>query len=184
MIIPSPHTGKRPRISPLAFIAPTATIIGDVTIEEGVNIWYGAVIRGDVCTIKIGKNTSIQDNCVVHSEEGTTCTIGDHIIIGHKALVHGECSVGRGTMVGMASVIMQNTIVGEEVIIAAGALARKEVPARTLIAGIPAVVKKELNKEEIEKTYQNARFYANNGKKYREAGYNHPGIDEFYVIGI
>jgi len=100
MIIPSPVNGIKPKISPKAFIAPNATIIGDVTIEAGANIWYGAVLRGDTCSIKIGKNTSIQDNCVLHSQAGTECVIEDHVIVGHSAMIHGPCVVERCSLIG------------------------------------------------------------------------------------
>lgn len=189
MIIPSPHTGIKPKIGPNVFVAPTATIIGDVEIGEGSNIWFGAVIRGDVCTIKIGKNVSIQDNCVIHSEAGTTCIIGDNIIMGHKAIVHGPCTVANNVMIGLGSTVLAGTKIGEGAMIAAGAVARKEVRAKTLVMGIPAIEKKELNAEEVEGTIQNSKFYMNNGQKFIEKGYNHPGIEEFqeseeeYVLG-
>ncbi|MFX1343558.1 MAG: gamma carbonic anhydrase family protein [Promethearchaeota archaeon] len=85
IIIPSPETGKKPQIHESAFIAPTAVIIGDVTIGEGSNVWFGATIRGDWGTIKIGKNTSIQENVTIHIEAGSSVTIGDDCIIGHHA---------------------------------------------------------------------------------------------------
>ena len=179
MIIPSPHTGIKPRIGLNVFIAPTATIIGDVTIGEGSNIWFGAVIRGDVCSIKIGKNVSVQDNCVIHSETGSTCTIGDNIIMGHKAIVHGPCIVGNNIMIGLGSIVLQGSQIGDGAMIAAGAVARKEVKSRALMMGIPAIEKKEVTEEEVEGTILNAKFYANNGKKFIEAGHNHPGIEEF-----
>jgi carbonic anhydrase/acetyltransferase-like protein (isoleucine patch superfamily) len=181
MIIPSPHTGIKPKIGNNVFIAPTATIIGDVTINDGSNIWYGAVIRGDVCTIKIGKNVSVQDNCVIHSEAGTTCTIGDNIIMGHKAIVHGPCTIGNNVMVGLGSTVLAGSQVGDGAMIAAGAVARKEVRAKTLVMGIPAVEKKTLTDEEVEGTIQNSEFYMKNGKKFIEQGYNHPGIEEFQL---
>ena len=91
--MPSPRTGKKPNIHESAFIAPTATIIGDVTIGEGTNVWFGAIIRGDWGTIKIGKNTSIQENVTIHIKMGTTAIIGNDCIIGHHAMIHGPAEI-------------------------------------------------------------------------------------------
>ncbi len=181
MIISSPHTGKKPRISPDAFVAPNATIIGDVTIEAGANIWYGAVLRGDVCEIRVGKNTSIQDNCVLHSEVGTKCIVGDNCIVGHMAMIHGPCEIGDFTMIGLKSTVLQNTTVGRGALLAGGAVARKVVKDNCLYVGIPASFKKELGDKHIDHVKSNALFYADNGKKFREAGFNHPNIEEFLV---
>lgn len=178
-IFASPHTGKKPRISPNAFVAETATIIGDVIIESGANIWYGALIRGDYCTIKIGKNTSIQDNCVVHSEAGTTCIIKDNIVVGHCAIVHGPCTVEDNCLIGINSVVLQNTTVGMGCVIAAGAIARKQIAPMSMMVGTPAVLKKTLTKDDMSEAEMAAKAYAQNGKKFREAGRNHPGIEEF-----
>lgn len=185
MIIPSPHDPtKIPKISPEAFVAETAVVIGDVTIEAGANIWYGAILRGDVCTIHVGKNTSIQDNAVLHAEIGTSCLVEDHCIIAHHAMVHGPCNVGRRTTVGINAVILQKTTVGEGCIIAAGGVARGEVPKYCMLAGVPAEKKKDLDEKSASATEKNAVFYANNGKKFREAGNNHTNIEKFLVNGL
>jgi carbonic anhydrase/acetyltransferase-like protein (isoleucine patch superfamily) len=174
MIIPSPQDlSKVPKISPEAFIAKNAVIIGDVTIEAGANIWYGAVLRGDVCEIKIGENTSIQDNCVVHAEIGTKAIVEDHCIVGHLAMVHGDCHVGRCTTVGLKATVLANTTIGEGALIAAGAVARKIIPPYALITGVPGVFKKDLGPKNMDATKRNAQFYAINGKKFKEAGECH-----------
>lgn len=179
MIIPSPVTGIKPKISPKAFIAPNATIIGDVTIEEGANIWYGAVLRGDTCSIKIGKNTSIQDNCVLHSERGTECIIKDHVIVGHSAMVHGPCIVGRCSLIGISSIILQGSKVGEGALVAGGATARNEIPALTLVVGTPAKPKKNLPESKIAENIQGAINYVINAKKFIEGGQNHPDLEPY-----
>jgi carbonic anhydrase/acetyltransferase-like protein (isoleucine patch superfamily) len=184
MIIPSPHTGIKPRISPKAFVAPTATIIGDVVIEEGANIWFGAVLRGDVCAIRVGKNTSVQDNCILHSEIGTTCMVKDHIIMGHSSIVHGPCTIGSKAMIGIASTVLQRSTVGTGTMIGAGAVAKGEISEKSLMLGIPAILKRPVSDEEIEGTYNNALFYANNGQKFREAGHNHPSIEAFWDVSL
>ncbi|MHA1720858.1 MAG: gamma carbonic anhydrase family protein [Promethearchaeota archaeon] len=179
MIIPSPITGKKPRISPKAFIAPNATIIGDVTIEAGANIWYGAVLRGDNCRIHVGKNTSIQDNCVLHSEHDTECIVKDHVIVGHTAMIHGPCIVDRCTLIGINSIILQGSKVGTGAIVAGGATARKEIPALTLVVGTPAKPKKELPESKIAENEAAAIAYVKNAKKFLDAGQNHPGLEQF-----
>ncbi len=179
MIIPSPVTGVKPKISPKAFIAPTATIIGDVNIEAGANIWYGAVLRGDNCSIKIGKNTSIQDNCVLHSQAGTECIVKDHVIMGHSAMIHGPCVVECCSLIGISSTILQGTTVGTGAIVAGGATARNEIPPLTLVVGTPAKPKKNLPESIIAKNEQAAIDYVNNAKKFIEGGQNHPGLEPY-----
>ena len=179
MIIPSPVTGIKPKISPKAFIAPNATIIGDVTIEAGANIWYGAVLRGDTCSIKIGKNTSIQDNCVLHSQAGTECIIEDHVIVGHSAMVHGPCIIGRCSLIGISSSVLQGSKVGAGAIVAGGATARNEIPALTLVVGTPAKPKKNLPESIIAENEQAAINYVNNANKFLEGGQNHPGLEPY-----
>ena len=179
MIIPSPVTGVKPKISPKAFIAPNATIIGDVIVEAGANIWFGAVLRGDNCSIKIGKNTSIQDNCVLHSQEGTECIIEDHVIVGHNAMVHGPCIVERCTLIGISSIVLQGSKIGSGAIVAGGATARYEIPGLTLVVGTPAKPKKNLPESIIAENEQAAIDYVNTAKKFIEGGQNHPDLEPF-----
>jgi len=185
MIIPSPTSGKKPKISPKAFVASTAVIIGDVTIEAGANIWFGAVLRGDEGHIHIGKNTSIQDNCVLHSEHEVECRVGNNIIVGHKATIHGPCTVEDYAMVGIDSVILQGTTVRQGALVAGGAVARGEIPAFAMVAGVPAKVKKELDKTtRIEQGKEAALDYVIRAKKYLDQGLNHPGIEEFFDAAL
>ena len=179
MIIPSPVTGIKPKISPKAFIAPNATIIGDVTIEAGANIWYGAVLRGDTCSIKIGKNTSIQDNCVLHSERGTECIVEDHVTVGHSAMIHGPCIVKRCTLIGINSIVLQGSKIGKGALVAGGATARNEIPALTLVVGTPAKPKKKFSEAKIEENIQGAINYVNNARKFIDSGQNHPGLEPY-----
>jgi len=169
LIISSPRTGKVPQIHESVFIAPTAVIIGNVTIGEGSNIWFGAVLRGDWGTIIIGKNTSIQENVTIHNEIGSTVEIGDNCIIGHHAMVHGPCTIGNGCLVGIGANVLHRSKMGDGSIIGAGAvLLGKEIPPRTLAVGVPAKIKKQLpqiGKMEGSKT---AGVYADNGKLFKE----------------
>ena len=134
--MPSPRTGKKPQIHESVFIAPTAVIIGDVSLDQGTNIWFGAVLRGDWGTIKIGKNTSIQENVTIHNEIGSTVEIGDDCIIGHHAMIHGPCTIENGCVIGIGSNVLHRSIVREGAQIGAGAvLVNKEIPQRTLAVG-------------------------------------------------
>lgn len=141
--------GKRPRIHRSAWIAPNATIIGDVEIGPGASVFYGCVLRGDVNTITVGARTNIQDNCVLHVDCDAPCTLGDDVTIGHLALVHGA-TVGNGTLIGMKSALLSRSEVGPGSLIAAGAvvLEGQVIAPRSLAAGVPAKVRRELSAEQ------------------------------------
>lgn len=169
MIIPSPRTGKEPKIHESAFVAPNATIIGDVHLEEGVNVWFGAVLRADWGTIQIGKNTSVQENVSIHIEVGKSAIIGSDCIIGHHAMLHGPCEVEDGCIVGIGSNLLHNALLRKGSVLAAGAvLLNKEIPPRSLAVGIPASVKKEgIYAGKLQGTLT-SREYAENGKAFKE----------------
>ena len=169
IIMPSPRTGKEPQIHESAFIAPNATIIGDVTIEEGVNVWFGAVMRGDWGTIKIGRNTSVQENVTIHIEYDKSAIIGADCIIGHHAMIHGPCVIEDGCLVGMGSNVLNNSKLGEGSLLAAGAtLVNKEIPPKCLAVGTPADVKKQLTDSTQLIGARTSGLYAKNGKDFKE----------------
>jgi carbonic anhydrase/acetyltransferase-like protein (isoleucine patch superfamily) len=169
IIMPSPRTGKEPKIHETAFIAPNATIIGDVEIGEGANIWFGAILRGDWGTIKIGKNTSIQENVTIHIELGKSVVIGDDCIIGHHAMIHGPSEIGNGCLVGIGSNVLHNTKMNDGSMVGAGAvLLNKELPERTLAVGIPAKIKKELDKSGRLVGAKTSGTYVKNGEAFKE----------------
>ncbi len=143
--------GKKPKIHPRAFIAPTACVIGDVAIGEGSSVWPGAVVRGDLNPIVVGKYTSIQDNSVIHTDPGGMASIGDYVTVGHGAIVHGA-EVGDHVLVGMRSILLNRARVGRCSVIAAGSvlLERTEIPPATMVAGTPAKVVKTLSEKEQE----------------------------------
>jgi carbonic anhydrase/acetyltransferase-like protein (isoleucine patch superfamily) len=140
-----PMNGHTPQISPSAFIAPTAVLIGNVVIGEGSSIFYGAVLRGDQGRIVIGSGTNVQDNVTIHIPEDGTTVVGDNVTIGHGAVLEG-CTVEAGSLIGMNAVIMQDAVVGEGAFVAAGSIVTEnmKIPPRVLVAGVPAKVKKEL----------------------------------------
>lgn len=157
-----PFAGKRPRIHHTAWIAPTATIIGDVEIGPQASVFYGAVLRGDVNRIVVGARSNIQDNCVLHVDRNAPCTLGDDVTIGHLALVHGA-TVGNGTLIGMKSALLSRSEVGPGSLIAAGAvlLEGQVIGPRSLAAGIPATVKRELDETTSAAFIPHARRYVN-----------------------
>lgn len=145
------YKGRRPNVSPQAFVAPTAVLIGDVTVGPEASIWFGAVLRSDENQnpIVIGARTSIQDNCVLHSGEGAV-VIEEDVTVGHAAVMEG-CTIRRSAIIGMNSTLLEDTEVGEESLIAAGSvvLPHTRIPPRCLAAGSPAKVKKEIGGEAL-----------------------------------
>jgi carbonic anhydrase/acetyltransferase-like protein (isoleucine patch superfamily) len=151
------------------FIAPTATVIGDVELGNEVSIWYGAVLRGDSDKIKVGNRTNIQDNAVLHCDPNEPAIIGDECIIGHGAIVHGA-TLANNVLVGMHSTVLNGATVGEFSIIGANALVTSGtiIPPRSLVLGSPAKVVKTIGEEQMEAIKQNAKVYVEKGKEYLE----------------
>ena len=150
-----------------AYIAPNATVMGDVSIGEGSCIWYGSVVRGDESSIRIGDRTNIQDNCVVHTDSAHTVEIGNDVTVGHGCILHG-CSVGDGTMVGMGSIILNGAKIGKQCLIGAGSLVtgKLKVPDGSLVMGNPAKVKGALTDTEKNSCLKNAAVYVEEAKKH------------------
>ena len=154
-----------PKIGENCFIANTATILGDVEISDNVAIWFGAVIRGDLAKIKIGRGTNIQDNSVVHVSKDVPTTIGSYVTVAHGAVIHA-CSVGDNCLIGIKSVILDHAEIGENTIIGAMSFVGngKKIPAGVMAVGVPAKVIRELTQMEIEslkgyaeRNYKNAK---------------------------
>ncbi len=142
-----PYGNKKPRIAKSAFVAPTAALIGDVTVEEGASIWFGAVLRGDRGSIVIKAGANVQDNVIVHLKlEGSQAVVGENATIGHGAILH-DCTIGKGAIVGIGAIVLDFAEVGEEAIVAAGSVVGDKmiIPPRHLAAGVPAKVKKEIS---------------------------------------
>ncbi|HEY0038256.1 MAG TPA: gamma carbonic anhydrase family protein [Longimicrobium sp.] len=168
-----PFAGIHPRIHPSAFVAPGATIVGNVTVGEEASIWFGAVIRGDdpEHEIRVGARTSIQDNCVLHvSKQGPTL-IGAGVTVGHGAVLE-SCTVGDGALIGMNAVVLQRAVVGAEALVAAGAVVGggAEIPPRCMAAGSPAAVKKELAGESLRWVTTSAEHYVELSRDYLAQG--------------
>ena len=160
--------GKQPRLGQGVFVADGVSIIGDVEIGNDVSLWYGVVLRGDVHFIKIGSRTNIQDNCVLHVTGGLFPTIvAEEVTIGHAAVVHG-CTVKKGALIGMGSRVLDGAVVGECALVAAGAVVPEGmvVPPRTLVAGVPAKVKRPLTDAEIERLDMSWKHYVELKDRY------------------
>ncbi|WMM23695.1 gamma carbonic anhydrase family protein [Tissierella sp. MB52-C2] len=151
---------KSPKIHEEAFIAETADVLGDVTIGEGTSIWYGAVARGDMNTIVIGKYSNVQDNSSLHVDSNEPLKIGDYTTVGHNAVVHG-CTIGNNCLIGMGAIILNNAIIGDNCIIGAGALITEGavIPPNSLVLGAPGKVKRELTEDDIKSIKDNAVRY-------------------------
>lgn len=173
MALVIPFAGKRPRIDPSAFLAPTAVIIGDVTIGPESSVWFGAVIRGDSPDhgIVIGKRTSIQENCVVHVGRWGPTVVGDDVTVGHGAKFEC-CTIGNRSVIGMNAVILQNVDIGEECVIAASTVVLEgaEIPSRSVVAGVPGKIKKTLEGGAAEWIEDGGEHYVRLSRAYLEQG--------------
>jgi len=142
------YKGKRPRVDPSAFVAPTAVLIGDVEVGPESSIWFGAVLRGDNGPIRVGARTSIQDNCVLHVSEHGQTIVGDDVTVGHCAVME-DCRIEPFALIGSNAVVLTGAVVGERSLIAAGSVVgeKAHIPPGVLAAGAPASVKKTLDGE-------------------------------------
>lgn len=131
--------GKRPTVHPEAFVAPTATLIGDVTVERGASVWYGAVLRADICTIVVREGANVQDNSVLHAAPGETLVVGRDATVGHGCVVHCR-EVGERALVGNGSTLLDHAVVGPRTLVAAGSVVTPgtELPGGMVAAGVPA----------------------------------------------
>lgn len=152
--------GQRPAIHPSARLAENAVLVGAVTVAEEANIWYGAVLRGDCCTVRVGAGSNIQDNCVLHSDAGFPLDVGADVTVGHAAVLHG-CTVGDGSTVGMGAILLNGCKIGKNCLIAAGALVTQGavIPDGSLVMGSPAKVRRPLNPEELAGLRHGAEEY-------------------------
>ena len=147
-----------PDLSLAAFVAPGATVMGQVTLAAGSSVWYAAVVRGDVERIEIGEHTNIQDGAVLHGDPGEPTVLEDYVTVGHRAVIHGAY-IEQGCLIGIGAVILNGVRVGAGSMIGAGCVVTKDVPPRSLMVGVPAKKVREISEAEAENLLEHARRY-------------------------
>jgi len=161
--------GRRPTLPPDGFfwLAPNATVIGDVMVGLDVGIWFGAVLRGDNEPINIGARTNIQESCTLHTDMGFPLSIGEECTIGHNAILHG-CAIGEGSLIGMGAIVLNGARIGRGCLVGAGALVTegKTFDDHSLIVGSPAKAVRTLDKEAATKLRQSAAHYVDNWRRF------------------
>ncbi|MGJ0388114.1 gamma carbonic anhydrase family protein [Microbacterium sp. CGR1] len=162
--------GKTPSVDAGAFVADGARLVGDVSLAAGASVWYNAVLRGDSAGIVIGPGSNVQDNVSVHVDSGHPVVVGAKVSIGHNAVVHG-CTIGDGSLVGMGAVVLSGAVIGAGCLIAGGAvvLGGTEVPDGSLVAGVPAKVRRTLSDEERAGLIANADIYLGHLQTHAQA---------------
>jgi len=165
-----PFDNSTPRIDPTSWVAPNATLVGDVTIEAHASVFYGAVVRADRDAIRIGAGTNVQDNVTMHTDAGLVLDIGSRVSIGHGATLHG-CTVENDCLIGMGATVLNGAVIGAGSLVAAGAVVLEytSIPAGSLVTGIPAKVARPLSEEERTALVENARHYAELSHAHRAA---------------
>ncbi|MCE9555578.1 MAG: gamma carbonic anhydrase family protein [Planctomycetes bacterium] len=156
------------QVAPSAFIADGAVVLGDVTLGEQSSVWFQAVLRGDVASIRIGSRTNIQDGCVLHADEGFPCMLGDDVTVGHRAIVHG-CTIEDRVLIGMGAIVMNGAVIGHDSIVAVGAVVPEgmHVPPNSLAIGLPAKVRRTLEAKDHARIAHAAEHYVRNAERYR-----------------
>lgn len=159
--------GISPQLGEGAWIADSAQVIGTVELGPNTSVWFGAVIRGDTETIRIGRNSNIQDLCVLHADIGKPLTVGDDVTVGHQVMLHG-CTVGDGSLIGIQAVVLNGAKIGRNCIVGAGSVVteNKEFPDNSLIIGSPAKVVRTLDPEAAARLPEHAAGYAGNARRY------------------
>ncbi len=164
-----PFAGHTPDIHESAFIAPTASIIGNATLAEDSSAFYGVSVRADTAAITVGPGTNLQDNVVLHADPGFPCSVGARVSVGHAAVVHG-CTVEDDCLIGMSATILNGAVIGTGSLVAAGAVVLEGtiIPPRSLVAGVPGKVRRELTDEEYDGVRSNAAHYRELALAHRE----------------
>jgi carbonic anhydrase/acetyltransferase-like protein (isoleucine patch superfamily) len=165
----APFSLDPPDLSLATFIAPDAQVIGAVRVEEGVSIWYGAVLRGDVERIAVGRSTNIQDGAILHGDPGMPTILGNYVTVGHRAIVH-SATVEDGVMIGMGAILLNGVTVGQGSIVAAGAVVTKNVSPHTLVAGVPGKPMRVISEEEAQSLIHHAQQYEALARAYKHKG--------------
>lgn len=161
--------GVAPRIDGSSFVAPGAVVIGAATVLSEASVWFGVVMRADTERIVIGRGSNVQDNCVLHADPGFPLEIGEHVTVGHQAMLHG-CTIGDGSLIGINAVILNGAVIGRHCLIGANALITEgmQVPDGSMVLGSPGRVRRELSAEERARIEESARRYRLKAVLFRE----------------
>ncbi len=161
---------RTPELRGSAWVAENATVIGSVIIEDGASVWFNTVVRGDNDLITIGRYSNVQDSAVLHTDAGIRLNIGEYVVVGHQAMLHG-CSIGEGSLIGIQAIILNNALIGRECLIGAGALIPegKVIPDRSLVVGSPGKVVRQITDEEVARIRLSCEQYAERARRYRES---------------
>lgn len=164
-----PFGGNSPAVHESAFVAPSASIIGNATLAENSSAFYGVSVRADTAAITVGAGSNLQDNVVLHADPGFPCTVGERVSVGHAAVVHG-CTVEDDCLIGMGATVLNGAVIGAGSLVAAGAVVLEGtvVPPRSLVAGVPAKVRRGLTEEEFDGVRDNAARYVELAAKHRD----------------
>jgi carbonic anhydrase/acetyltransferase-like protein (isoleucine patch superfamily) len=156
-----------PTLAPTAWVADEAVVIGNVQLDAGASVWFGAVLRGDNELIHIGENSNVQDGAVLHTDMGFPMTIAANVTIGHQAMLHG-CTVGEGSLIGIQAIILNGAVIGKNCLVAAGAVVKENAnfPDGSLIVGAPAEAKRTMTPEQQAKLSRNTGFYVKNAERF------------------
>ncbi|MEE1941996.1 gamma carbonic anhydrase family protein [Streptomyces sp. TRM 70361] len=168
--------GREPVVHPEAYLAATAVVVGEVSLGAGASVWYNAVLRGDCDAITVGPDSNIQDNCTVHADPGFPAVVGERVSVGHNAVLHG-CAVEDEVLVGMGATVLNGARIGTGSLIAAHTLVPQGmvIPPGSLVAGVPARIRRELTTEEREGIRVNAAMYRDLAGTHRETLTDVPG---------
>ena len=163
--------GDSPQVDPSAWVAPNATLIGNVTLHPGSSVFYGAVVRADRDAITLGAGSNLQDNVTVHGDPGVPVVIGAGVSVGHGAVIHG-CTIEDDCLIGMNATVLNRAVIGTGSVVAAGAVVLEDsvIPPRSLVAGVPAKVRRELTPDEVAGIRRNAETYVELAAAHRELG--------------
>ncbi len=161
--------GESPQVAPTAWVADNATVLGRVALGEASSVWYGVVIRGDNAPITVGARSNIQDNSVLHTDEGLPLSIGEGVTVGHQVTLHG-CTIGDGSLIGIQAVVLNGARIGRNCLVGAGSLVTegREFPDNSLIMGTPAKVVRELQPAQLELLRLSAERYVANAARHRD----------------
>ena len=158
LLTPPSQFWPAPDISQAAFVAPNATVIGQVTLDKGASVWYGAIVRGDVEAVQIGAGSNVQDGAVLHGDPGLPTVLEAAVTVGHKAVIH-SAHIETGCLIGIGAIVLNGVRVGAGSILGAGTVVTKDIPPRSLVLGVPGQVKKQLADAQVEELIVHARKY-------------------------